>query len=232
MTNGHGTNGTNAPLGVDHPVAICGAGGHAKVVVDVLSNMFPAVDILGFLDDRPELHGTELCGKPVLGSLDLWLKLASNADSALIVGIGDNEARERVATEIAAAGIDFVSAIHPSARIGYGVKVGAGSVLMANTVINAGAVIGQHVIINTSASVDHDCVIDDFSHISPGVNLAGGVTVGRGAHIGIGACAVPGVRIGEWATVGAGATVVNDIPPYTTVVGTPASPIRKGSAVN
>lgn len=231
MTNGHGTGGADAVLRAGLAIAICGAGGHAKVVADVLSAQFPPVTVKGFLDDRSELHGAELCGLPVLGSLAPWLDRASKAEFTLIVGIGNNRDRERIADQVSEAGFSFASAIHPSACIGYGVEIGSGSVLMANTVVNVGAVIGEHVIINTSASVDHDCVVEDFSHISPGVNLAGGVTVGRGAHIGIGACAVPGVRIGEWATVGAGATVVNDVPPYTTVVGTPAAPIQRRSAV-
>lgn len=226
MIDGRGSSGSDAGKRAGRSVAICGAGGHAKVVADVLSRQVPSVPIAGFLDDRPELHGTELCDRPVLGSLASWLMQASKAESALIVGIGTNRDRERVANEITEAGFEFASAIHPSVSIGHGVEIGDGSVLMANTVVNASAVIGKHVIINTSASVDHDCVIEDFSHISPGVNLAGGVTVGRGAHIGIGACAVPGVRIGEWARVGAGATVVGDIPPFATVVGNPAESLR------
>lgn len=226
MIDGHGSDGFGAPQSAGRSVAICGAGGHAKVVADVLARQVPSVPIAGFLDDRPEMHGTELCGRPVLGSLASWLRQASKAESTLIVGIGNNRDRERIANEITEAGFELFSAIHPSASIGYGVEIGDGSVLMANTVVNASSAIGKHVIINTSASVDHDSVIEDFSHISPGVNLAGGVTVGRGAHIGIGACVVPGVRIGEWAKVGAGATVVGDIPPFATVVGNPAESLR------
>lgn len=226
MTNGSGLNDLLGARSTGRSVAICGAGGHARVVADVLSRQKPSVTVSGFLDDRSELHGVEQVGKTVIGDLSSWLESASPEDSVLIVGIGNNRDRERIASMISEAGFTFASAIHPSAQIGHGVRVGAGSVLMANTVINTGAVIGEHVIINTSASVDHDCVVEDFSHISPGVNLAGGVTVGRGAHIGTGACAIPGVRIGEWAKVGAGATVMSDVPPYATVVGNPAESLR------
>ncbi len=207
-------------------VAICGAGGHARVVADVLSSQTPAVDIAGFLDDRPELHGTEILGRPVLGSPGSWMAKNSAEKADLIVGIGNNRDRERIAADIARTDFRLATAIHRSAQIGSDVSIGPGSVVMPNAVLNAGAVLGAHVIVNTSASVDHDCVIEDFCHISPGVNLAGGVTVGRGTHIGIGASVVPGVRIGEWATVGAGATVTKDVAPNTTVVGTRAVPVR------
>ncbi len=218
--------GSNGAAPEVRAAAICGAGGHAKVVADVLSQQLSPIDIEGFLDDREELHGTEISGHPVLGSIDDWLSRNSSAESALIIGIGDNQARERVAERAKQAGVRFVSAVHRSVLIGSDVEIGTGSVLMPNVVLNAAAVIGEHVIINTSASVDHDCIVEDFAHISPGVNLAGGVTVGRGAHIGIGACAVPGVHIGEWAKVGAGSTVKSDVPPYATVVGNPAESLR------
>ena len=53
-----------------------------------------------------------------------WLKQAPEVESALIVGIGDNTARERVAAEISKAGIDFVSAVHSSVQTGSGVSIG------------------------------------------------------------------------------------------------------------
>ncbi len=226
MTNGHRRNGSDAAAITGTSVLICGAGGHAKVVADVLRSGSPLVDVKGFLDDRVELHGTELCGLPVLGGLDEALNSAPVGGSALLIGIGDNRARERVAGKASQAGFKFATGIHASAQIGSEVEIGEGSVLMANVVVNASSVIGSHVIVNTSATVDHDCVVEDFSHISPGVNLAGGVTVGRGAHVGIGASVIPGVRIGEWSKVGAGAAVMADVPPFATVVGNPAESLR------
>ena len=51
--------------------------------------------------------------------------------------------------------------------------------------------------------------------------------VKRGASIGSGATILCGVTIGENAVVGAGAVVTRDVAPGTTVVGNPASLIRK-----
>lgn len=211
-------------------IAICGAGGHGKVVADALSRHAPGKRIAGFLDDREELHGVTIAGLRVLGSICDSLLSASPESLELVLAIGDNRSRERLALDAALAGFNFVSAIHPSAQIGAGVEIGPGTVVMPNAVINADARVGAHVIVNTGASVDHDCVVEDFSHISPGVHLAGNVTVRRGAHIGIGACAIPGVCIGEWAVIGAGATVIRDVPPNTTVAGVPAAPIKQRKA--
>ncbi|MGC4032786.1 MAG: hypothetical protein QM754_13845 [Tepidisphaeraceae bacterium] len=62
--------------------------------------------------------------------------------------------------------------------------------------------------------------------MSPGVRLAGRVTVGDFAFVGIGAIVLQCLAIGERATVGAGAVVRNDVPGGVTVVGVPAKPIR------
>ena len=61
----------------------------------------------------------------------------------------------------------------------------------------------------------------------PSVALAGGVEVGAGALVGIGARVIPGVAIGEGAVVGAGAVVIDDVEPFTTVVGVPARPVER-----
>ena len=207
-------------------VVIVGAGGHAKVVSDVLK-LDPEANLLGFLDDRAELHGQKVLGLTVLEGLATWLSRSDTDDCAVVVAIGDNRTRENVAGEIRKAGRRFYTAVHPSAQIGSGVEIGEGCVLMANTAVNAETVIGQHVIINTNASVDHNGVVEDYAHISPGASLAGTVTVGKGAHVGTGASAVPGVVIGEWATLGAGTTALRDVKPHTTVVGRPPMAIDK-----
>ncbi len=92
--------------------------------------------------------------------------------------------------------------------------------------MNAGTVVGQHAIINTGCTIDHDCMIGNYAHISPGVNLAGGVAVGEGTHLGISSCVIPRCSIGDWSVVGAGAAVVRDIPSRCVAVGVPAKPIR------
>ncbi len=205
-------------------VIICGAGGHGKVVADVLERG-QRYRVLGFLDDRNELAGRQIGGHGVLGSIQGFLQNGIR-QSPLILAVGSNETRQRLAMEMKAAGTQFVTAIHPSAQIGRDVVIGPGTVIMANAVVNPGARIGAHVIINTAATVDHDCVVEDFAHIAPGAHLAGTVSVGQGALLGTGVSAVPAVRIGCWTVVGAGATVVRDLPDRVTAVGTPAVPIH------
>lgn len=208
------------------PLLVYGAGGHAKVVVDVVERQ-GLYAIVGILDDGARDGSLRWLGYPVLGGLEV-LADPSFDDRLMLVAVGDNAKREAVVRRLEALGVRFARAIHPRAHLARDVSVGPGTVIMAGVVINPDTAIGAHVIVNTAASIDHDCQIEDFAHVSPGVHLAGGVRVGRGAHLGIGACAIPGVRIGARAIVGAGAVVAGDVAADLTVVGVPAKPLRPG----
>jgi acetyltransferase-like isoleucine patch superfamily enzyme len=57
-------------------------------------------------------------------------------------------------------------------------------------------------------------------------NLAAPVRIADEAFVGIGAIVLPGVTIGERAVVGAGAVVTRSVQSGSTVIGSPARPLR------
>lgn len=175
-----------------------GAGGHAKVIMDILKAEGKLVEAL--IDDNKELN--ELMEVKVLHSINQTM-------SPLIVSIGDNNTRRLIAEKVNAT---FGIAIHPSAIISDSVKIDVGTVVMQGVIIQACTQIGRHCIVNTGASIDHECVIDDFVHISPRVTLCGNIHVGEGTWIGAGTVVIPGVKIGKWSIIGAGSVVDKDIP--------------------
>jgi len=109
-----------------------------------------------------------------------------------------------------------------SAIIGEQTVVGFGTVIMAGTVINCCCSIGKGCIINTGSTLDHDNVIDNYVHISPGVNIAGTVRIGKNSWIGIGSIIKNNISITSDCIVGAGAVVVSDIIESGTYIGVPA----------
>jgi sugar O-acyltransferase (sialic acid O-acetyltransferase NeuD family) len=203
-------------------IFVFGAGGHAKVVIDIIERR-GIYDISFLADDDPDLWGSNIYGYPVRGGKDGLLGLReSTGVTAGVVAIGSNNKRRSIAAWLAGNGFRLISAIHPSAQLARGVTVGAGTVIMAGAVVNSDAVIGENVIINTRASVDHDCIIGNCVHIAPGTTLCGTVIVGDGTFIGAGATILPNIAIGCNVVVGAGATVIEDVPNGVTVAGTPA----------
>jgi sugar O-acyltransferase (sialic acid O-acetyltransferase NeuD family) len=203
-------------------IIIVGAGGHARVVADVI-RLAGAYRIRGFLDSQhPERHGERYEGGEILGGEELLAGLREKGVSHAAVAIGDNEARLRVYNALQQHGYEVPALVHPAATVAASVQIGAGSVVFAGTVINSATTIGRAAIINTAASIDHDCVIGDAVHIAPGAHLAGAVTVEHGALVGVGAAVRPGIKIGRNAVVGVGAAVVSDVAAGTTVIGVPA----------
>ncbi|MBI2172009.1 MAG: acetyltransferase [Chloroflexi bacterium] len=205
------------------PVIVYGAGGHAKVVIDILE-VAGQHTILGLIDDDPYKIGTFFCGYKVLGDMRTLQDWQADPP-AIILAIGDNHIRSRLAGRLTR--FPFTTAVHPTATVARKVSVGEGTVMMAHAVINPGAVIGNHVIVNTGAIVDHDCIIGDFVHLSPGVKLGGHVTIGSKAHVGIGATVINDVSIGAGSIIGAGAAVVEDVPDGVLAIGVPAGVIKR-----
>jgi sugar O-acyltransferase (sialic acid O-acetyltransferase NeuD family) len=205
------------------PVIGFGAGGHAKVVIEILRSM-REYELVGLLDMRIE-RGSNVLGVEVLGDDSMMAELKQRGIEHAFIGVGtvgDAQSRRELYEKVVSFGFQIVTAIHAAAIVSLTAQIGAGPTIMAGAIVNANAVIGDNVIVNTAAIVEHDCVIGDHVHIATGARLAGGVHVGSGAHIGIGAVVRQEIKIGEGAIVGAGAVVVRDVPPGTTVIGVPA----------
>ena len=206
-----------------------GAGGHAKVVIEILRS-HKSYELIGLLDPKPELQGKSVLGVPVLGDDNLLPALKREGICHFFVGlgsVGDTSPRRRLYELALQHGMKPVDAVHPQAVISPSAEIGEGITIMAGAVINACARLGVNVIVNTGVVVEHDCVIGDHVHIATGAQLASTVRVGAGAHIGAGATVRQRITIGDGAIVGAGAVVVKDVPPHTVVVGVPARPLRE-----
>lgn len=206
-------------------VVILGAGGHGKVVLDILRAQRQH-HVVGFLDADPSLAGTKVGGVEVLGAVNLLGRLRQQRVRGAIVAIGDNRTRRRYADEILACGLELISAVHPSAVVASGATLDAGVVVAAGAVVGVDSKVGRDAIINTGALVDHECIIGAAAHICPGVALAGRVEVGAEAFVGIGSRVIQCVKIGAGALVAAGAVVIRDVPEGTRVAGVPARPMR------
>lgn len=191
-----------------------GAGGHAKVVRDILNSC--GVTVVGVIDDDPNI--SSFMGMPVVHSLE--------GVDEVIVCIGNSASRRKTVGRLKALNIKFGQAIHPSAQISPYVQIGEGSVVMPGTVVNSGSVVGCHCIINSGAVVEHDSQLGDYVHISPNATLCGDVHVGSDTWIGAGTVVAQGINIGTNCMIGAGSVVLCDIPDGVVAYGTPCRIIR------
>ena len=197
---------------------IYGAGGHGLVIAEAARAAGMSVE--GFIDDDPP-DAARAGTTPVFKFGDV-----NPTQSAAIVGIGDNVARQRIQRQLIKGGWTLANVIHPRAWISPSAELGRGVFIAANAVVNADARLGDGVIVNTGAIVEHHCQIGDFCHVAPNATLCGSARVGDLALIGAGASVLPVIHVGNRGTVGAGAVVLRDVGEGVTVAGNPARPLH------
>ena len=210
-------------------IVIIGAGGHGREVADILrhqSQLDNEIELVGFVDDNPAIHGQSIDGLPVLGGWS-WFDGMDRAGVTVVCAVGSPEICRRLVRRAKELGLSFASAVSPLAHISASAHLGEGVTVFPNVVINTRAFIDSYSILNVAVTVSHDTRVGPYSNINPGAHLAGNVTIGEGCYIGMGANVIQGCSIGEWSVVGAGAVVVRDLPANVTAVGVPARIISR-----
>lgn len=208
---------------VDKRLVVIGAGGHAKVAIDVAraAGWLPVVAL------DPVGPGHSCSDVPVIGSDDMASEVFADGLRFALLALGNNRVRLRLGEQLEQIGFVCPPIIHPQTVISPYAEISSGTVVMPHATINSHARIGKFAIINTGAIVEHDCLIGDGAHIAPRSVLGGTVSIGREVLFGIGSVARPGSIVSDGATVGAGSTIIKTIAPNETVVGAPAKPIGK-----
>jgi sugar O-acyltransferase (sialic acid O-acetyltransferase NeuD family) len=202
-------------------IFVYGAGGHAKVVAEILR--LKGHEVTGFIDNvNPKRKGEVFYGSTILGGEEVLAELLHQGVCSCIVGFGDNRLRCKTAHRLVEMGFSLVSALHPNAVCAEDVSIGEGTVVASGAVVGPSSRIGRNAIVNTQASLDHDCLVGDGAHVGPGAIVTGVVEVGECAWIGAGAVIADHKKIGVEAIVGAGAVVVKDVPEAVIVMGVPA----------
>lgn len=210
-------------------LCMLGAGGHAKVVLDIARLSYCHDSIFLYDDAYHSEKPMSILSTTVVGNFEILLtNLQKNTNAVFVIAIGNNAIRAKHFSFLTASHATAASVLwHPSSVIAETAKVGKGSVVMANAVVNPETHIGNNVIINTAAIIEHDCVIGDHAHISPNATLCGESCVGEGSWIGAGSVIIEGKHVGKNCIIGAGSVVTIDIPDNTLALGVPAKIIKK-----
>lgn len=213
-------------------IILLGAGGHAKVVLELLQ--LTGVSVIGVI--CPQLAAKQVStwrGLKVLGGDDV-LSHYNPSQILLVNGVGMMpflQTHFALFERARVAGFSFTNLIHPTAIVSPAVKLGQGVQIMAGAVIQADTIIADNIIINTRAVIEHDCEIMSHCHIATGSVLCGQVKLAEGVFVGAGATIIQGIHVGYRAIIGAGTVVVKDVAERTTLRG-PSALIHLPDAYN
>jgi len=142
-----------------------------------------------------------------------------------ILGLGDNNLREKVANLILSKSHVIKTVIDPNSIISKTAKIGLGVYAAKGILVNAFSSIGDFVILNTGCIIEHECEIDTSAHIAPGAVLAGNVRIGKRTFIGANSVIKQGVVIGDDVIIAAGSVVISNVDSNSKIVGNPGRKI-------
>ena len=182
-------------------------------------------NILGFLDDNPDLHGQEVMGYAVLGGGDILRTQPALRAVQVVLGMGNDRnlmIRKTVRTRLELGADRFPVVIHPAAVVSRHSEIGEGSVFLSGSFCSNHAAVGCHVLVLQNTVIGHDAVVGDYASFSANISTGGGVRIGEGSYVGLGAAILPGVQVGARSRVGIGAVVIREVPDGATVFGNPA----------
>ncbi|MDG2381525.1 MAG: acetyltransferase [Pirellulaceae bacterium] len=197
---------------------ILGAGGHSKVVIEVMRQQHNYELAACVSSQGP----TEILGVPVVGDDRCLPELLNQGIDYAFVAIGNNRLRAQLVKQVKQMGFHLACVISPQAIVATSSTIAEGAVIMPGALIGTDAEVHSGSIVNSNATIDHDCILKPFCHIAPGSALAGGVTVGIETFLGTGVSVIPYISIGDHSVVGAGSVVIRNVPDRTTTFGVPA----------
>lgn len=204
---------------------IVGAGGFGRELLQWckdIQQVNKEWDILGFIDDNLSSLDEYECDYKVIGTIKEW---QPNDNQVFALAIADPKTKASTIARLEERGANFVSIIHPDARIGNFNTLGKGLVLYPNARITVNVTIGDYVTVLDNTSIGHDAVIGDFTTISASCGINGHVQVGQFSYFGCNASTIPNIKIGENCHIGVGSMVVNNIKSGMHVFGNPAKRI-------
>ena len=184
-----------------------------RLIYDINDNL-PIWEVLGYVDNDPELIGQKIDGYPVYK----YERLPASKNYYGICGAMDPKLRrEIVCREIKTKGYMLPTLIHPTTVKSNDFIAGCGSIIFSGVHISYNVKIGKCVLVSFNTDLGHDLRVGEYTSIMPSATIAGKCSIGEGCVIGSGATFHQGVKVGKGSTIGIGTTIIKDIPEKTSV---------------
>ena len=198
-------------------VAILGAGGHARTLINLLE--LNQVEIEGIYDDNFDSGQEEFIEghllKGAYHAVPKKIKVVIAKGKPIDIIALSNRFNAQLLND---------NIIHPKAIIETE-NMNLRNQVSAQVYVSKTATIGIQNIIYSGTNVEHEAVIGDNNVVTVNVAICGRVKIGNECFLGASSTILPGISICDKVIIGAGAVVLKDINSNTTFVGNPAKQI-------
>ena len=210
-------------------IVVYGAGGFGREIACLLrliNEKEYTWNLLGFLDDNADLHGTSNDYGRVLGGIE-WLN-AYSKPLAVSIAVGNPNAVKSIIGKINNPNVDFPNLYAPSVTFldKSSLKIGKGNIFCSNCFISCNVQVGDFNLFNGYIPIGHDCVIGSFNVVMPSSNISGGVVIGDGNFLGVQSVVLQYIKIGNNTRIGANSVVMRKTKDGFLYIGNPAKRIE------
>ena len=148
-------------------------------------------------------------------------------DDRFLLAIGLMDVRRRAVESLEARGGQFVSFVHPLARVAATATIGTGAVIYPFAVVSNNASLAPHVHLNYYASVGHDCQLGRYCLLAPYGTLNGFVQLADEVYISTHGTVAPGKRLGKRCKLSANSACMQDAAEEMLIFGVPGRQVRR-----
>ncbi len=208
-------------------LVLFGAGGMAKEVAALvrdINNVKATFRHIAYVVDDEYYHErTEIHGIAVFPRR--WL-IEHKDDVVCACAIGYPQERRRVQESLKQEGIQFVSLLHPTTRMGEGTVIGEGCIMEPFCDVSVDCRLGDGIFLNGNVNIGHDSTLGAFVTCFARAQISGGVQIGEASCIGTMSFINERRKIGAEAVVAPGSIVFRNVKGGTHVMGNPAKRIE------
>lgn len=148
-----------------------------------------------------------------------------NISPSAYIGIGENSIRQKLFEKFPT--LNYPNLYFDSSLTNINKPImGAGNVIFESASISVNCKIGSFNHINAFTSISHDFYCENYNTISPGVIIAGKVSIGSNVFVGVGSTIIDKIKICSDVIIGAGSLVIKDIEKPGLYYGSPAKFIK------
>ena len=183
-------------------IIVIGTGGLAREFTAYFSKK---VNILGYSTNTPQdFQKFDLKGE--LFPSDLHTN--NSPTDNIVIAIGNPKVKKKLHQELSVKGFSFPTIIHNSAIVSESSEIGEGVVISPLTVIGPNTNLKTLVYANYHVGIGHDSQIGEYTHINPGAQIGGDVTIHSESLIGSNSTLLQSTLLNAPLTIGSGSIVL------------------------